>query len=436
MADKLPINVLNAIFSGRWAIMPAKLDLLVSIANRSHTDIEAVLKKRAEYNEKANINVRDSVAIIDVFGPIIPRGGMFAEISGAISVQALGLKFGAALASPDVKGIIFNIDSPGGNIVNIHEFANQIYEARGTKPIVAYTNGLCASAAYWIASATDKIVTDKTSSLGSIGVVAAWTDDSKAREANGLIDYEMVSSQSPNKRSDYTSENGLAKLQAELDALADIFIENVARNRGKSTSTINDTFGQGGLMLADNAIKIGMADELGSLEGVIESIINNKSINSTLKKGIFSMSKKDLEDDLPDDKEKKDDKEKEGKTDAVDSMASVLASNPTLFNSIKQLGVIEERNRIKAIDEIGFSFGYSDIVRKAMFENPVSVEAVALQICKTQSNARALAADGYKEDAADMPKVPASGANVDSDVNAKLANSVQNVIAGYKGGQL
>lgn len=216
--------------------------------------------------------MRDGVAVISVMGPIFPRADFFANISGATNIETLGLRFGEALAAPDVRGIVLHIDSPGGQITGVHEFAEQVFAARNIKPVVAYISGAGASAAYWIASAAGRVVADATAVLGSIGVVAAWTDEKEARRSQGLTDYEVVSSQSPNKRLDPASVEGRDALQRLLDATADIFIADVARNRGCDAARVTAQFGRGGVMLAADAVKAGMADAVGSLENVIAAL--------------------------------------------------------------------------------------------------------------------------------------------------------------------
>lgn len=265
-------RIVSAIARQPWAITSDALELILGIAQRQMSDPQAVLAAPAVRRESGSVQMRDGVAIISVMGPIFPRADFFTQISGATSVETLALRFGEALAADDVKGIVLHIDSPGGQITGIHEFASQIYAARNIKPVVAYASGVCTSAAYWIGSAAQRIVADETAFFGSIGVVSAWTDDKEARKAKGLTDYEVVSSQSPQKRVDPTSEEGRTALQHRLDGFASIFIADVARHRGKSTEVVTERFGQGGVMLAAEAIKVGMADEIGSLEGVIASL--------------------------------------------------------------------------------------------------------------------------------------------------------------------
>src|ERR1051325_7282815 len=115
------------------------------------------------------------------------------------------------------------------------------------------------SAAYCIASAADEIVTDATALVGSIGVVAAMP----MPEGDEIV---FVSSQSPHKHPDVTTEDGKADIQATIDALAQVFVESVARNRGVSAETVLSDFGQGGIFVGAAGVAAGLADRLGSYE--------------------------------------------------------------------------------------------------------------------------------------------------------------------------
>ncbi len=265
-------RIVSATTRQPWAITPEGLDLVLGIAQRRISDPQAVLASPVERREGGRIHMRDGVAVLSVMGPIFPRADFFTHISGATNIETLALRFGEALAAPDVKGIVLHIDSPGGQITGVHEFAEQVFAARNIKPVVAYISGTGASAAYWIASAAGRVVADVTAVLGSIGVVAAWTDEREARRAQGLTDYEVVSSQSPDKRLDPASAEGRDALQRLLDATADIFIADVARNRGCDAARVTEQFGRGGVMLAAEAVRAGMADAVGGLENVMAAL--------------------------------------------------------------------------------------------------------------------------------------------------------------------
>lgn len=152
-----------------------------------------------------------------------------------------------------------------------------IYQARGTKPIIAYASGACCSGAYWIASACDKILAADTAILGSIGVVSIFEKDDEDKTI------EIVSSQSPNKRPDINTEEGKAKIQARVDELAEVFIAKVARNRGISEDDVVNNFGAGDVSVGQYAVRNGLADGLASFEGIIADFNKEKTfMNDTI----------------------------------------------------------------------------------------------------------------------------------------------------------
>lgn len=253
-----------------WAIQPEALRQILEIATREHIpDFDAVDAKRARRLDGTDsARVRDGVAIVSVVGPIVRYADFFSDISGATSITTLSRDFNAALTDPNVRAIVLSIDSPGGEVAGVNEFAQMIFDARGRKPIVAYVDGMAASAAYWIASAADEIVADATALLGSIGVIATVPNPG-ARSAKEI---NFVSSQSPKKRPDPTTESGKDQMQDLVDRLADVFVETVARNRDVSVDTVLSDFGQGAVFVGRNAIAAGLADRLGNFEGVVAEL--------------------------------------------------------------------------------------------------------------------------------------------------------------------
>lgn len=270
------MRAFQAVQSVCWAILPEGLEQILAIANRESTDamLAAALERREQrYQAVAAqdgrpldgtslVTMRDGVAVLSITGPIVRYADIFSEISGATSVQSLARDFTRALNDPGVSAILINTDSPGGEVSGISEFAAMLYAARGQKPISAYISDLGASAAYWIASATDEIVVADTALVGSIGVVAAVPDPTKTN-AKQLT---FVSSQSPRKRSDPTTESGKQDIQTVVDDLAAIFVDAVALHRGVSADTVLRDFGQGGVFVGQHAVTAGLADRVGTFE--------------------------------------------------------------------------------------------------------------------------------------------------------------------------
>jgi len=428
--------VIQAITKTPWAITADGLELVLGIAQRKICDYEAIASANPDKKASGGLSVIDGVAVLNVTGSIFPRADIFTNISGATSVEKLSRNFSAALNDKSVKAILLNIDSPGGKITGIHEFAEMIYNARGIKPIQAYISALGASAAYWIATAADRIYMDVTAMAGSIGVIAAWTDETKAKEMNGCQDYHLVSSKSPNKNVDLKTQKGKELLLKELDALADIFIADVARNRNVSVEKVESDFGQGGIVIASEAIKLGMADGLNSLEGILkmlsltktgDSLMNTEQQETPLIEAAAEadlLSSKSLDNKNP---------PPPLKTVALDeAKANLLASNPKLYGAIMQeglaAGIAQENARLKAIDEMSAVIENKDLIQEAKFGNPISAQELAYKLVKAESQAgRKFSAD-YAADAAEISNVAASmdaqGKEYDSDVSAIVAGAI------------
>lgn len=260
------LRALRFVTQAMWAILPESLQLIRDVAARDHApDFEAVLAKRArQITPDSQSMLRGSTAIVPVQGPIFRYANLFTDLSGATSIEMLAQEFQQAQDHPAVKSIVLWVDSPGGMVNGISEFAAQVKAS--SKPVVAYVGGMAASAAYWIASAARSIVVSDTAQLGSIGVVSTVFIEND----NTVV--EIVSSQSPGKRPDVRTEEGRAQLQRNADELAQIFIDTVAANRGVSAEKVMNDFGQGGIVIGRSAVKAGMADRLGALESLIAQL--------------------------------------------------------------------------------------------------------------------------------------------------------------------
>lgn len=257
--------------------------LILDIAAREQSDIPLALELRAAREERPNalaaragrpldgtrdVLLRDGVAIVPIIGPIVRRADFFSAVSGGTSTATIAQDLNRALDDPAVDAILLELDSPGGEATGINELARMLFEARGRKPVTAYVEGLGASAAYWIASAADEIVASATAGLGSIGAVMAVYDPQKLQSKQ----IEFVSSQSPKKRMDPTTETGKASYQRIVDDLAEVFIGAVATHRGVSEDKVLSDFGQGSILIGRHAVAAGLADRLGSFEEALSGL--------------------------------------------------------------------------------------------------------------------------------------------------------------------
>ncbi len=219
-----------------------------------------------------NAELIGNVAIIPVHGPLMAEASFISMIFGASDYQTISSDFQQAMKSEDVKAIVLDLDSPGGNATGCGELSKLIFDARGTKPVIAYVRGACCSAALWVGSAADSMVVDPSAIVGSIGVRTAVVDSSKLQESMGVIRYEIVSSQSPYKVVDASKAEDRQRVTDMVSAMAEVFISDVARNRNVSEKVVLSKFGKGDVLVGQAAVDAGLADFVGDFESVVASL--------------------------------------------------------------------------------------------------------------------------------------------------------------------
>jgi signal peptide peptidase SppA len=136
--------------------------------------------------ERSTARKSGAVAVIPVFGVITARPTFYEMYGLTISTETIGRRVREALADPDVKAVVLDVDSPGGTISGVGELAADLRALRGPKPIVAHADYLVASAAYWIASQADEIIAAPSALIGSVGVYTMHVDQSGWLEQMGI----------------------------------------------------------------------------------------------------------------------------------------------------------------------------------------------------------------------------------------------------------
>jgi signal peptide peptidase SppA len=267
-------RIMQAIDARPWAITSEALESIIRIVQSPPVDLDAVAAKlgRPLENGGNKVEDRNGVAVMRVEGPLFRYANVLTRVSGATSIEQLSLDFQAALDDPSIRQVVLAINSPGGQVDGVQELADMIREGGQEKPVTAYIDGLGASGAYWLAAAANRIVASEGSQAGSIGVVASLTDNRAAQERQGVKTIEIVSSQSPLKRSDPATDEGRAQLQAMVDEMATLFIERVARFRGVSVEKVQQDFGRGGLLMTRAAIGAGMVDQMEGFESLLKGM--------------------------------------------------------------------------------------------------------------------------------------------------------------------
>lgn len=275
MPSRIPRRVLGAMLETRWAITPEQLDVMIAIANRDgFSAVAQQLSNYRETEEGVGLETRNDgrTAIIRVVGPSFRYANVFTMLCGGATYEDIALQLQASADDPRVENAIFLEDTPGGMVTGCAETVGMIESF--PKPIVSYVDGDACSAGYWMGAACDHIVVSRTSQVGCLGVVAVYTDNRKQLEMDGLREYELVSTLTPNKRPDVTTTEGRAELMRSIDATAEIFLDDVSRLRGISGGSkgVSKRTNGGAIFVGQHAVDIGLADEVGSFEDVVDSL--------------------------------------------------------------------------------------------------------------------------------------------------------------------
>lgn len=282
--DRYP-NAARLLFDRPWAILDGTLSTMVDIwrmravdgIRLSDDDIQARIQVQAAQPRGNRLGGKRAglVGIIPVYGVISQRAGLMANSSGGTSVEGLQSMFRDAMSDPDISAIVFDIDSPGGSVDGIPEFAAEVRAARGKgKPIVAQANAMAASAAYWIASAADRIHVTPSGQVGSIGVLAAHQDLSGAYEQQGVRTTLIRAGRYKGEANEFEplSEEARANIQDGVDHYFQMFLGDVAAGRGTTVDAVRDGYGQGRMMVATKAKRAGMVDQVRTLDDTVAKL--------------------------------------------------------------------------------------------------------------------------------------------------------------------
>lgn len=206
----------------------------------------------------------NGVAIIPVNGVLRDAVDYMVRYGEACSYQLLERDLQSAINNDLVKSIAFYFDTPGGSAIGCKRIADMVFAARGKKPIVAYVQGQCCSAGYYIAAACDRIEATADSMVGSIGTIMPHMEIAGLLDEIGYGVTVITNTDSPKKghgnQYEKLTPEAKATLQSFIDSFGKPFISDVARYRGESTEAVIANFGQGDAFRADAAIQKRMID--------------------------------------------------------------------------------------------------------------------------------------------------------------------------------
>ena len=212
-------------------------------------------------------------ALVEIKGEIASGG----EASADVVLTAVR----AAFEDEGAQAVVLLINSPGGSPVQAGIINDELrrLKAKYNKPLYAVVEETCASAAYYIAVATDRIFVDKASVVGSIGVLMDGFGFTGLMEKLGVERRLMTAGENKGFLDPFSpqTERQRAFAQAMLDQIHKQFIDAVKTGRGKRLKETPETF-SGLFWTGQQAIELGLADQLGNLDFVARDIVKAEEI--------------------------------------------------------------------------------------------------------------------------------------------------------------
>lgn len=242
------------------------------ITATSHAAIRSIVESKLQGNHMAfdveemeaepMYEVVGPVAVVGVKGVILKGASKIEKMCGACSTEDVAANLELAYSDPSVKGVFLNVDSPGGTVAGVPELGDMVAELNQSKPVMAYADGLMASAAYWLAAGASEIVSSASAEVGSIGVYMPWVDQTAAYEKAGYKVEIIKNDGADLKGAGYPgtklTDSQRADMQEQVNQIGKMFRNHVEKHRGK----LSDNSFRGQTFMGAEAINAGLVDSL------------------------------------------------------------------------------------------------------------------------------------------------------------------------------
>lgn len=211
-----------------------------------------------------------SVAVLPIHGAMVKDSPWWGELL----TDHLNETFKMLADDSAVSAILLDVHSPGGEVMGLPEFAASVAEASKHKPVYALADSMMASGAYWIGSQAKRIYASPSAEIGSVGVIAMHMDVSAMAEAMGVkvTVVKSVKNKAEFNQFEPLSAEADARLRSVVSDIHDDFIKAIASGRRMSMQTVRETFGDGRVFSAKEALKIGMIDGIATFGEVMDML--------------------------------------------------------------------------------------------------------------------------------------------------------------------
>ena len=215
-----------------------------------------------------------AIGVIPIQGPLSQKGSSSifdALFGGSMGMEQIGAVVREFAANEAIGTIVLDINSPGGTVAGTPELAAEVFKARASKPVIAVANAHANSAAFWVGSQASEFIVTPSGLVGSIGVIGVHEDLTAMAEQMGVKPtvFTTAKFKAAGHPLEPLTDETTKLLQSQLDGFHDMFVKDVARGRGVKVSEVRGGFGEGAVVGAKEAVSLGMADRVGTLQETV-----------------------------------------------------------------------------------------------------------------------------------------------------------------------
>lgn len=262
------MNIIRDIISSTWMLHANEAEGLRPLFNaliqgeKVDLSMHAVTSQLTQYTQETATKQKKQVMVIPISGVIMKY-----DYCGDMGMMSFESILKELKGDDNVGAVVLDIDSGGGQATYMDHVATAMRELRDVKPVLVHVHGMCASAAYYIASQATKIyVSSPLDEVGSIGTLCGLTKNNENSTAQYTVEYYYASASVNKNDASREAQNGKPeKLIKNLDKYNTEFIANVKLGR----PNLNPEAFTGVCVYADRAMELNLIDGIKRIDEVI-----------------------------------------------------------------------------------------------------------------------------------------------------------------------